>query len=330
MSDRISILMPVKNTAPFLHECIDSILNQTYTNWELIAVNDRSTDDSLEILNQFQKQDERIKVLQSQGVGVVAALNTAYINCNGDYITRMDSDDINSLHKLDSMLAQLKAAGKKYIALGQVEYFAEGGVGDGYKKYEEWMNRHIAAGNGFEEIYKECVIPSPCWLLHREDFEHLGGFANKLYPEDYDLCFRVYKAGIKCIPTSEIHLYWRDRPLRTTRIDDNYKAEKMLTLKCYYFIDIDYSTDKNLVLWGAGKRGKFIAQYLVENKIPFDWVCNNENKIGLNIYGVILKSENDLGDIPNKQIIVSVSNHEEQAFIKEECAKHSWQAYFFC
>ena len=322
--------MPVKNTAPFLEECLDSFLSQIYTKWELIAVDDRSSDRSLDILNAYAAKDQRIKVFQNEGSGVVAGLKTAYTHCTGNYISRMDSDDINTNDKFESMLLQLKEVGLRHITLGQVSYFAEGGVGDGYKRYEVWMNALIRQGRGFDEIYKECVIPSPCWLLHRDDFELMGGFDSQYYPEDYDLCFRVYKAGIKCVPMDKLLLRWRDRPMRTTRIDDNYKTEKMLALKCHYFIDIDYDSDKNLVLWGAGKRGKFIAQYLVEKEIPFSWVCNNENKIGRDIYGVILQSDVTLYELDNKQIIVSVANIEEQKEIANRCKESEWENYFFC
>lgn len=326
----ISVLMPVKNTAPFLIECLDSFLNQTFHDWELVAVNDASTDNSLEILSTYAKKDSRIRVFNNEGSGVVAGLRTAYKNSSGEYISRMDSDDINTLDKFERLFVQLKSAGKNHIALGQVEYFAVNGIGDGYKKYEEWMNVLIANGKGFDEIYKECVIPSPCWLMHRTDFDRIGGFCSELYPEDYDLCFRVYKAGIKCLPEPNVLLKWRDRPLRTTRIDDNYKTEKMLALKCHYFLDIDYAHQKNLVVWGAGKKGKFVARYLVAKNIYFTWVCNNKNKIGRDIYGVILQSESELKELANKQIIVTVANELEQMAIRNNCIEANWQHYFFC
>ena len=70
--------MPVKNTSLFLPECIHSIINQTEENWELIAVNDHSTDNSKEILTSFANQDERIKIWDNTGNGIIDALK-----CNG-------------------------------------------------------------------------------------------------------------------------------------------------------------------------------------------------------------------------------------------------------
>ena len=98
--EAISILMPVKNAALFLRECLDSIVNQEESNFELIAVDDHSTDSSLKILEEYQKKDPRIQVYKNKEHGIIAALRLAYKKSSGILITRMDSDDIMSLHKL--------------------------------------------------------------------------------------------------------------------------------------------------------------------------------------------------------------------------------------
>lgn len=326
----LSIIMPVKNTARYLNECIDSILNQTFIDWELIVVDDSSTDESLSVLEGYAAKEQRIKVTQNNGLGIIEALQTGYKIATGDYITRMDSDDINESLKYGQMMAQLYKKGIGHIALGQVNYFSADGVQDGFRQYEAWLNRLINKGNCFDEIYKECVIPSPCWMLHRADFDKIGGFESKLYPEDYDLCFRMYQAALIPIPSKEVLFYWRDYPTRTSRTDANYMASELLKIKCHYFLKIDFVKNKNLVLWGAGRRGKYIANYLVEKEIPFTWVCNNENKIGHNIYGVILKSEISLTGIADKQIVVSVANRAARLAIEAECKSAEWEAYFFC
>ncbi len=322
--------MPVKNTARFLKECINSILNQTFTDWELLAVDDHSTDDSLAILKSFAEIDERISVVENEDVGIIGALQTGYQMAKRRFITRMDSDDINEPQKYEHMMSQLEENGKGFVALGQVNYFSADGVQDGFRKYESWLNKLIVTGNCFQEIYKECVIPSPCWMLHRIDFERIGGFESQIYPEDYDLCFRMYKNELKQIACGEVLFNWRDYPSRTSRTNSNYKEEELLKLKCHYFLEIDFEKEKKLVLWGAGRRGKFIANYFIKKGISFTWICNNENKIGHDIYGVMLKSETALNNIPNKQIVVSVANDVEQDAIKKRCDIHGWERYFFC
>ena len=212
----ISILMPVKNAALFLRECLDSIVNQEEANFELIAVDDHSTDSSLKILEEYQKKDPRVQVHKNKQHGIIAALRLAYKKSSGVFITRMDSDDIMSLHKLKRLKSNLTAFGIGHIALGKVKYFSESTLGEGFIRYEHWLNRLIESGTNFNEIYKECVIPSPCWMVYREDLDRCEAFTPDNYPEDYDLAFRFYRKGLTPIKCDEVLHYWRDYVNRTS------------------------------------------------------------------------------------------------------------------
>ena len=197
--------MPVKNTAQFLNECMDSILNQTYKKWELLAIDDGSMDNSLAILTKYSKQDNRIKVFKNNGKGIIEALRLAYSKSSGEFISRMDSDDIMTEDKLTVLSGNLLNAGQGNIATGLVQYFSEKALGDGFKNYENWLNNLTARGSNFTAIYKECVIPSPCWMAYREDLEKCDAFNPNNYPEDYDLVFRFKKyakTGTDYIPAA--------------------------------------------------------------------------------------------------------------------------------
>ena len=313
----ISILMPVKNAAPFIKECLDSVLDQTYTHWELIAVNDHSTDESAQILTSYSEVDKRIRVVENVGQGIIPALQTAYKESSGELITRMDADDVMALNKLSEMARQLEHHGKGFIATGCVRYFSEGELGEGFKNYAKWLNELTQKGENFSEIYKECVIPSPCWMVYREDFERCGAFDTSIYPEDYDLAFRFYKQGLKVIPTHQVFHHWRDYEKRTSRTDDNYADNSFIALKCHYFLELDYDVNRQLVIWGAGWRGKKVAKYLLKANIPFLWICNNKRKIGKFIYGIEMKSFECLENLSDNQFILTMSNSEDQASVTE-------------
>ena len=333
MPTKISVLIPFKNTAAYLPECIDSILNQTFSDWEAIFVDDHSSDNSAKIVQNYAKNDSRIKCLKNKGSGIITALCTAYGDCNGNLITRMDSDDIMMPEKLQAMQLDLYTKGKGHIALGLVEYFSEKGVNDGYKRYEKWLNKLISAGCNFDEIYKECVIPSPCWMVHREDFDKCGGFQSNIYPEDYDLAFRFFKFGLKCIPSKNILHRWRDYAVRTSRTSPNYAENSFVDLKLKYFLELSYDHSKTLVLWGAGKKGKKLAALLLKIKIPFEWICDNPKKIGKNIYGKILKPWSTLSKINKSQSIITVANENAQEFMvnyfNQQNKKHMKDYFFF-
>jgi len=320
--------MPVKNAMPFLIECLDSILNQTEENWELLAVDDHSTDNSLSILKNYSQKDARIKVFKNDGNGITPALKLGYSKSSGAFITRMDADDIMPPKKLQ-MLREAIENQSQTISTGLVEYFPKKEIKGGFKKYEIWLNQLTSSHSNFKEIYKECVIPSPCWMVHREDFEAIGGFDAATYPEDYDLCFRFYKNNMKVIGVKEILHKWRDYPTRTSRTDSNYSDNRFLDLKIKYFLEIDRQEENPLIIWGAGKKGKAIAKILVEKKIEFNWLTNNSKKIGKEIYGKQLQSEEDLQNFKNPQLIILVAKEEEQEAILHVLSEKEIKDYFF-
>lgn len=308
----ISIVMPVYNTSKYLRECLDSIKDQTEQDWELLAVDDYSTDDSLQVLMEYAKADPRIKAFKNHHKGIIGALRLAFKNCQGELLTRMDSDDIMKSNKLEILKSKLTTNGKQHIACGPVKYFADFEIGNGFKRYENWLNGLINLGNNFDEIYKECVIPSPSWMCYTEDFVKCGGFLHDTYPEDYDLTFRFYKANLKCIPCDEILHLWRDYPNRTSRTHPNYADNTFIQIKINYFLQLDYDSTKKTIIWGAGKKGKKIARALMDQQVNFDWVCDNPKKIGHIIYNKELKGLEELASMKNSQNIVSIANDDAQ------------------
>ncbi len=334
MQDLISILTPFKNTELYLAECLDSMLNQSYSNWELLIVDDDSTDNSYTLVSQYAAQDQRIKLYKNQGQGIIDALRTAYKYSKGDYITRMDSDDIMHKDKLKSMHKDLTTHGKGHVALGLVKYFSASGISEGYAKYETWLNSLTETGSNYSEIYKECVIASPCWMVHRDDLERCEAFAPNRYPEDYDLTFRFRKYGLTCIPSDKLLHYWRDYSTRTSRTHEHYAQNYFLDIKLHYFLELDYDANRPLAVWGAGFKGKTIAKQLVDKEIAFHWICDNPKKIGKHIYGQTMLPFNYLENLEQPQSIVTVANELAQEEIRHYFAKQHMASiidyFFFC
>ena len=316
-NQRVSIITPVKNGAQFLEECLNSILSQTYQNWELLIVNDSSTDETQSILEEYAQQDNRIVVSQNKGKGIIDALKTGYEKSAGEFVTRMDADDIMTPNKLELLTKKLIEKGKGHLATGFVNYFSETELGQGYFNYQEWLNGLSQTESNFDDIYKECVIPSPCWMVFREDFEASGGFNSNLYPEDYELTFRFYKQGLKVVAVKEVIHHWRDYAARTSRTDSNYADNYFIQLKLNYFLELDYDNSRELELWGAGKKGKEVARFLIEKGIEFDWLSNNDKKIGKEVYGVILKDSISALEIGTPQILIAVGSMDYNREIKK-------------
>lgn len=330
----VSIVIPFKNTSAFIAECVESILNQTYTHWEAIFINDHSTDNSKAIVATYAKNDHRIKLYDTNGHGIIDALQLAYSYSKGTFISRMDSDDIMTTNRIEIMVKSLLRSGLGHIAIGQVKYFKKEGISEGYAKYERWINKLTATGSNFTEIYKECVIPSPCWMTYREDFEKAEAFRPNRYPEDYDLTFRFYAQKLVCTPCKTVLHLWRDYASRTSRTHEHYSQNYFLDIKLDYFLKLDYDSSRPLTVWGAGFKGKSITKQLKSKSIPFYWICDNPKKIGKEIYGCTLRSFDYLKDLMSPQSIVTVANEDAQqeikAYFNSQDMSPMTDYFFFC
>jgi glycosyltransferase involved in cell wall biosynthesis len=332
----ISILLPTFNTAPYLKECLDSILAQTERDWELIAVNNFSTDNSPEILQEYSLLDNRIRYFTNDDErgrgGVAPAIRFAFGKSRGQLITKMDSDDIMPPERLFLMKKMMLEHGPGHVATGAVQFFGEQGVGEGYRRYETWLNGLALTGRHYDEIYKENVLPSPVWMAWRSDLECAAAFVEDTYPEDYDLTFRLRHAGCRIVATTELLHRWRERPDRTSRTDPKYSDHTFLDLKARWFLRTDHDPARPLVLWGAGRKGKRMAALLRACDVPFWWVCDQPSKWGHVIGGALMEPPSTLAQLPDAQVIVLVAAEGGQREVSgffEELAQRQ-QVWFFC
>lgn len=317
----VSIIMAVKDTEPYLPECLDSILTQTYPAWELIAINDHSSDRSAQILYEYAAKDERIMVFHSIRHKLIPSLKEAYKYAHGDLINRMDSDDKMPHDKLEVLVKEWQKYGEGHIIAGGTEHFVdEGEVGDGFRRYEKWLNEVAKTSAHYEQIYQECVIPSHSWIIHRNDFDSVGAFNPEVYPEDYDLCFRFYQKKLNVVGIDKVLHHWRDRSNRISRTWDEYKDNRYFDLKVKYFYKIDRDRSRPLLLWGAGKNGKDLAKLLMDEENHFHWVCDNQRKIGKDVYGIKMQDFNDIPTVENPQILIAVTSPDEKDNIRKQLA----------
>ena len=326
--------MPFRNSAPYLAECLESICTQTYDQWELLAVDDHSEDASRNVVETYSQKDSRIRVYTNTGHGIIPALRTAFANSSGYFVTRMDSDDVMAPHRLQFMVEALARSGTGHLAVGAVRYFSDRGISEGYRKYETWLNHLTASGSNYSDLYKECVIPSPCWMTHRVDLLKAGAFQSDRYPEDYDLAFRFYESGLMPLPCKQVLHEWRDYDSRTSRNHVHYAQNYFLDIKLYYFLKLHHQAKRPLTIWGAGFKGKEIAKGLQVKDIPFTWYCDNPKKIGKKIYGVPMQHYSGISELQEPQCIITVANPEAQqeirSFLNDRDMRAMEDYFFFC
>ncbi|RMG82566.1 MAG: glycosyltransferase family 2 protein, partial [Bacteroidetes bacterium] len=309
----------------FLPDCLQSIVNQSVTEWELLAVNDFSTDQSLDILNHFAQKDPRIRVLENDRKGIAPALRMAYQNSVGTLLTRMDADDLMPPRKLEWLRDVLVKKGPGHIATGKVRYFSETGLREGYRRYEKWLNELTRTHTHYREIYRECVLPSPNWMAFREDLETCGAFRSDVYPEDYDLCFRFYAQGFRIVGAQEVTHLWRDHAERTSRTSPIYANNQYFELKIPRFLQLDYDPSRPLVLWGAGRKGKQIARILNQHHITFSWVTNNAKKWGVRLSGATLSDFQTILRLERPFILLAVAAPGGVVEIKRFLSRYNFE-----
>ena len=139
----VSVIMPVKNARKTVVDAVNSILTQTLSNFELLIIDDHSTDDSIQIINQIE--DARIKLVANAGTGIAPALNTGLRVAKGNYIARMDADDISFQARLQKQVTFLDINPQIDVVSCLVEnYSLNEGSQDGYAHHIRWLNSIVS------------------------------------------------------------------------------------------------------------------------------------------------------------------------------------------
>ena len=255
----VSVVMPVHNGGAYLAAAVESILTQSHTKFELILVDDQSTDGAIAALG---KTDPRLKILDSECRGVVHAFNTGFAHCMGDFIARMDADDISLAKRLEFQLDYLDRHPDIDIAGCCVEIFSEQGIQGGLERYQSWLNSLRDPGQIHRQIFIESPLPNPGVMLRRNALQKLGGYRDVEWPEDYDLLLRADAAGLKMGKPEPVLLHWREHDTRLTHTDTRYNREQFMRAKTHFLVH-HRLVGRPVIIWGAGSTGRQIHDLLV-------------------------------------------------------------------
>ena len=231
----ISIITPVYKVEKYIHRCVDSVLNQSYIDFELILVDDGSPDNCPAICDEYAKKDSRIKVIHKDNGGSSDARNYGLDICSGDYITFLDSDDFWHKDYLKIMLDYLQ----KYNA-DIVQCCFEKGTGEFF--LQTTSKNKIKILNKYEALkdYSYKVIP---WSkLYKKDIIGNIRFPIGIICEDDATYYKfVYNAN-KIAIISDILYYYYQSPVSITRNNNNFLKEDFIKV---YEERIDFFEDKN-------------------------------------------------------------------------------------
>lgn len=283
---RASVLLPVFNARPFLDDCLRSVIEQTFTDFEVLAVDDGSRDGSLEILESWAQLDARIRVLRRPHLGLVSTLNAGLDACSGEVLVRMDADDVIHPKRLERQITALLSAPGIDVVSCKVEHFPEDTVGEGYRIYEAWLNGLLSHDQVMRDRFIESPIPHPTAVMLRATLVDAGGYHDRGWPEDYDLWLRLALAGKRFHKVPETLYYWREHESRLTRTNSRYAVEKFLACKACYLLAGPLLGVRKVIVWGAGQTGRRLSKHLIRGGAPIDaFIDIDPEKVGRTLRG---------------------------------------------
>jgi glycosyltransferase involved in cell wall biosynthesis len=314
--------MPCYNMATTLDETMESLLKQTFTNFEIVAVDDGSEDDTLEKLHQWAKQDERLRILTRGHEGIIPALNAGLAVCRAPLIARMDADDLSHPERLVKQVEALENDPGLAVCASLVEGFPVESVREGFRIYIDWLNHLVTHEAITREIFIESPLAHPSTAFRKRWVEKVGGYQEFGWPEDYDLWLRLYLAGARFTKVPEVLLYWREHERRLTRTDSRYSVENFIRAKAHYLCKGPLMDRDSVIIWGAGQMGRRLSKHLDREGAPLTaFIDIDPGKIGRQRRGKPILSPDDLRSqleaATRPVVLAAVSSRGARAIIRE-------------
>ncbi|MBL8919501.1 MAG: glycosyltransferase [Myxococcaceae bacterium] len=324
MSVRVSVVLPARNAASTIDVAIESVLRQTFTSFELLAIDDGSADETRSHLERWAARDERVKVLSTGGLGLVGALNLGLSAARGELLARMDADDESLPGRLEKSVARLDA--EPSLA----------GVGTGVEivrhdqppspalvDYGRWLSSLTTPARLFADRLVESPLCHPSVVLRRAVLERLGGWRDGDFPEDWELWLRLLEAGEALVCLPEVLHRWTDHDRRLTRTDARYQREKHTRLRAQT-LHARFE-GRPLTIWGAGERGVALCRALqaLGSRVQ-RFVEVNPRKVGQRIHGARVVFPDDLGAPSEEHVIASVGARGARAEIRAWLDSRGW------
>lgn len=227
----VSVVLPVYNSAAYLEEAVHSIRSQTYTSFELIVINDGSTDTSGSILNRHASEDSRITLVHhTQNQGLIATLNEGFALAKGWYIARMDADDISLPYRLEHQVRYLET---------HPECFCVGGW---YKHYPGGKLQKLATTDPQikVDVLNYNPMAHPVVMMRRAEWLHFGLAYEPMHKhvEDLALWLTCMKKGLAFANLSEVLLLYRRHSGQVSEVFQRPQEQAVLTLRAAYLAGI--------------------------------------------------------------------------------------------
>ncbi|MSU73107.1 MAG: glycosyltransferase family 2 protein [Opitutus sp.] len=261
---RVSVVLPVFNAAATVARAVESIRAQTWSDWELVAVDDGSTDGTREILEPLARDDARVRIVTQDHAGVAAAANAGLAGTRSELIARMDADDVAHPERLARQVALLDADATLGVVSSLVEFGGDRAARAGYALHVDWLNSLVTPEEIALNRFVESPVANPSVLFRRELVERHGAFRAGNFPEDYELWLRWLDAGVRIAKVPAPLLTWHDGPNRISRTDPRYAPDAFFRVKAKWIARelARVAGEREIFVWGAGRHTRKRAAHL--------------------------------------------------------------------
>lgn len=299
------MLLPVRNAAPWLDDCLNSLTRQTLTNFEVVAVDDGSTDESSVRLDRWAESDPRFTVVHHPAQGLVTALNRGLERCRAPLVARMDADDVSHPRRLELQAAILSSRPEVGVVSCRVRHFPARRVAEGFRLYEAWLNSLTTHDEMSRERFVESPLAHPSVMLRRDLLAEVGGWRDRGWAEDYDLWLRLFEAGAIFAKLDRTLFFWREHGERLTRTDRRYSVPSFLRCKAHFLARGPLKNAGKVILWGAGQTGRRLSKFLAERGVAINVVVDiDPAKIGGTLRGIPIVAPESLPDLLESGTVV--------------------------
>lgn len=322
----ISVLLPVRDAEATLDEAIASIRAQSFPGWELIAVDDGSTDASPEILCGWAGRDPRIRTIRRPPRGIVPALETARRAARAPLLARMDADDRSHPGRLEAQLERLEARPGTVLVGAHVRYFPRRRVREGARRYEGWLASLRSPADLDRDLWVECPLAHPTFLARADAVAAVGGYREVEGPEDYDLLLRLRLAGGGLDVVPRVLLDWREGAGRLSRTDPRYAPEAFRRLKLRHLRQGPLGERDGLLIWGAGPVGKAFARTALALGIEVRaFVDVDPRKIGQEVHGAPVVARDEVRRFRGALGVAAVGREGARDDIRRSFRELGWR-----
>lgn len=321
---RISVVLPVRNAAGTIERAVQSILDQTLRDIELIVIDDGSVDGTAGVVRRIH--DRRLTLICQSHRHVAAAANAGTRHASAPLIARMDADDISHPRRLERQLELLERENLDVVGC-QVRIVDESlRLSSGMSRYARWINEETLTSEQILALrFVELPLVNPTILGRRRYFDM--GFREGALPEDYELMLRAAAAGLRFGKVAEVLFDWVDRPNRLTRTDERYSCAAFQRCREQYVLSGPLHGMHRVDVWGAGQTGKRWRRWLERQRIAVRRVYEvNPRKVGAVIRGASICAPESMPAADGTPLVIAVGAAGARELILPHIQSHGYVA----